>query len=315
VDAAAEAGADAVKFQTFDPAALAAAGAPTAEYQRRAGAGDADQRELLTRLALPTEAWAELKAHAEARRLAFLSTPFDDGSASLLDGLGVPAFKVGSGELTNLPFIGRLARRGRPMLISTGMADMIEVAAAVDTVAANGDVPLALFHCVSSYPAAPEDANLRAIGTLRRAFGVPVGWSDHTPGIEMPLAAVAAGATLIEKHLTLDRALPGPDHQASLEPDALAAMVRAIRAVEASLGTGVKAPVPAEADVARVARRSLHWSRSLPSGRVIAAEDVAILRPGTGLAPARVADVVDRRTSRPVREGMAVEPGDVEGLG
>jgi N-acetylneuraminate synthase/N,N'-diacetyllegionaminate synthase len=315
VDAAAEAGADAVKFQTFDPAALAAAGAPTAEYQRRAGAGDADQRELLTRLALPTEAWAELKAHAEARRLVFLSTPFDDGSASLLDGLGVPAFKVGSGELTNLSFIGRLARRGRPLLISTGMADMIEVAAAVDTVAANGDVPLALFHCVSSYPAAPEDANMRAIETLRRAFGVPVGWSDHTPGIEMPLAAVAAGATLIEKHLTLDRALPGPDHQASLEPDALAAMVRAIRAVEASLGTGVKAPVPAEADVARVARRSLHWSRSLPSGRVIAAEDVAILRPGTGLAPARVADVVDRRTSRPVREGMAVEPGDVEGLG
>ena len=314
VDAAATAGADAVKFQTFDPAALAAAGAPTAEYQRRAGAGAADQRDLLAALALPAEAWAGLQAHALDRGLVFLSTPFDDGSAALLEGLGVPAFKVGSGELTNLPFIARLARRGRPLLISTGMADMVEVAAAVDTVVANGDVPLALFHCVSSYPAQPADANLRAIETLRRAFGVPVGWSDHTPGIEMPLAAVSVGARLVEKHVTLDRDLPGPDHRASLEPDELAAMVRAIRSIEAALGTGIKAPVPAEADVARVARRSLHWARALDAGRLVDAGDVAILRPGTGLAPARLVDVVGRRTRRDVAAGAAVAAGDVEGL-
>ena len=312
VDAAADAGADAVKFQTFDPAALAAAGAPTAEYQRRAGAGGLDQRELLAGLALPAGTWAALQAQARDRGLVFLSTPFDDGSATLLEGLGVPAFKVGSGELTNLPFIARLARRGRPLLISTGMADMVEVAAAVDTVAANGDVPLALFHCVSSYPASPEDANLRAIETLRRAFGVPAGWSDHTPGIEMPLAAVAMGASLVEKHLTLDRGLPGPDHRASLEPDAFGAMVRAIRAVEAALGSGAKAPVEAEADVARVARRSLHWGRSLPAGAAVGGDDLAILRPGTGLAPARLDAVIGRRTSRPVTAGAVVLPGDIE---
>ena len=194
IDAAAAAGADAVKFQTFDPAALASPGAPTAAYQRRAGESGADQREMLARLALPAEAWAGLQRRAHERGIEFLSTPFDDGAADLLEGLGVPAFKVGSGELTNLPFIARLAARGRPLLLSTGMADMVEVAAAVDTVRANGDPPLALFHCVSSYPADPADANLRAIETLRRAFGVPTGWSDHTPGIEVAVAAVAAGA-------------------------------------------------------------------------------------------------------------------------
>ncbi len=313
VDAAADAGADAVKFQTFEAAALAAAGAPTAEYQRRAGIEADDQRTMLERLALPPGAWTALRDRAHARGLVFLSTPFDDGSAELLDHLGVPAFKVGSGELTNTPFITRLARRGRPLLISTGMADLVEVAAAVEAAAVGGDVPLALFHCVSSYPAAPEDANLRAIETMRRAFGVPVGWSDHTPGVELALAAVAVGATLVEKHLTLDRGLPGPDHAASLEPDSFAAMVRGIRAVEASLGTGVKAPVEAERNVAAVARRSLHWATDLEAGAVITVDALAALRPGTGLAPGRAASLVGRRTARGVGAGEPVEPGDVEG--
>ncbi len=312
VDAAADAGADAVKFQTFDPAALAAAGAPTADYQRRAGVEAADQREMLARLALPATAWAELQGRARACGLIFMSTPFDDGSAELLDGLGVPAFKIGSGELTNLPFISRLARRGRPLLISTGMADMVEVAAAVDAVRAAGDVPVALFHCVSSYPAAPGDANLRAMETMRRAFGVPVGWSDHTLGTELALAAVAAGASLVEKHLTLDRAFPGPDHQASLEPGEFGAMVAGIRAIEAAMGTGVKTPVAAELDVARVARRSLHWAVSMDAGRVVAPGDLAILRPGTGMAPGRLDELVGRRTTRAVIAGTAVDAGDVE---
>jgi sialic acid synthase SpsE len=242
----------------------------------------------------------------------FLSTPFDDGSAELLDRLGVPAFKVGSGELTNTPFITRVARRGRPMLVSTGMADMVEVAAAVDAVRAGGDVPLALFHCVSSYPASPADANLRAMETMRRAFGVPVGWSDHTPGIELALAAVAAGARLVEKHLTTDRTLPGPDHQASLEPGAFAVMVEGIRAVEAAMGSGVKAPVEAERDVTAVARRSLHWAVSLPAGAPVTQAALAVLRPGTGLAPARLATLVGRRTTRAVEAGAAVAAADVE---
>jgi N,N'-diacetyllegionaminate synthase len=314
LDAAADLGADVVKFQTFDPEALAAAGAPKAAYQEAFGESAADQREMLRRLTLPTEAWAALQAHARDRRIGFLSTPFDDGSADLLDGLDVPAFKIGSGELTNLPFIARLARRGRPLLLSTGMASMTEVAAAVDTVAAAGNPPLALFHCVSSYPASPSDANLRAIETMRRAFGVPVGWSDHTLGDETALAAVAIGASMIEKHLTLGRGRSGPDHRASLEPVEFAEMVDRIRSVEAALGTGIKAPTAAESDVAAVARRSLHWRRALDAGTVIGEDDLAALRPGSGLSPARWSDVVGRRTAGPVRNGELVRTTDVEGL-
>jgi N,N'-diacetyllegionaminate synthase len=315
IDAAADAGVDAIKFQTFDPAALAAAGAPTAEYQRRSAAGGTDQRTMLARLALPTGAWAAIRDHAHDRGLVFLSTPFDDASADLLEALDVPAFKVPSGELTNLPFIERLARRGRPLLVSTGMADMVEVAAAIDAIAAAGDPPVALFHCVSSYPARVEDANLRAIGTMRAAFGVPVGWSDHTLGIELPLAAVAAGAVLVEKHVTLDRTMAGPDHAASLEPAELRAMVAGIRAVEAALGSGDKRPVEAERAVTAVARKSLHWRRSLAAGDSIGEADLAAMRPGTGLSPARQTDVVGRRAARAVTEGAMVAVDDVEGLG
>lgn len=312
IDAAADAGADVVKFQTFSPDALAAAGADMAAYQRASGDPAGDQREMLRRLCLPLDAWPTLQAHARERGIGFLSTPFDDAAADLLDRLEVPAFKVGSGELTNLPFLARLARRGRPMLMSTGMADMVEVAAAVDAVVDAGDPPLALFHCVSSYPAAPADANLRAIETMRRAFGVPVGWSDHTIGMDTALAAVALGATMIEKHLTLDRRRSGPDHAASMEPAGFESTVAAIRAVEAALGTGRKAPVPAELDVAAVARRSLHWRRDLAAGVRIAEGDLDVLRPGTGLSPARLGSIMGGRTARPVRAGSMVRLADLE---
>ena len=313
VDAAADARADAVKFQTFDPDALAAAGAPMADYQRASGERGHDQREMLARLALPADAWAGLQRHAHERGLVFLSTPFDAGSAALLDRLDVPAFKIGSGELTNLPFIELVAGYGRPMLLSTGMADMREVAEAVDALRAAGDPPFGLFHCVSSYPAAPEDANLRAIATLRAAFGVPAGWSDHTQGLELPVAAVALGASLVEKHLTLDRTMPGPDHAASLEPDAFATMTAAIRAVERAVGDGDKRPVAAERGVAAVARRSLHWTRDVAAGSVVAATDLVALRPATGLSPARLRDVLGRRTAHPVEAGEPVVTGDLEG--
>ena len=249
---------------------------------------------MLARLALPTEAWAGLRQHARDRDIVFLSTPFDDASADLLDALDVPAFKVGSGELTNLPFLGRLARRGRPMLVSTGMADLVEVAAAVDAIAAAGDPPLALFHCVSSYPARAEDADLRAIETMRRAFGVPTGWSDHTPGTELALAATAIGATLIEKHLTLDRTMPGPDQRTSLEPDEFARMVAGIRAVSSALGTGEKVPVEAERAIAAVARRSLHWATSLAAGATVDAR-----RPGRPASRHRTRAGRGRRPRRP----------------
>jgi N,N'-diacetyllegionaminate synthase len=312
VDEAADAGADCVKFQTFDPSALAAADAPTAEYQRAAGVGDSDQRAMLTRLALPLDAWPALQAHAAERGIVFLSSPFDAPSADLLDRLGVPAFKVASGELTNIPFLVSLAHRGRPLLVSTGMADMLEVAAALDAIADSGDPPVALLHCVSSYPADPTDANLRAIATMRATFGVPVGWSDHTTGLELPLAAVAAGAALIEKHLTLDRTRPGPDHRASLEPAAFRDMVAGIRLVEGAMGSGDKVPAAAERAIAALARKSLHWGGSLPAGAVVADGDVVAMRPGTGLRPARLRSVVGRTTLRAVRAGSPVDEADLE---
>ncbi len=311
IDAAADAGADAVKFQTFDPDVLASAAAPTADYQREA-TDELDQRAMLRALALPADAWAALRDHAADRGIVFLSSPFDDASAELLDRLGVPAFKIPSGELTNLPYLQRLARRGRPLLMSTGMAEMVEVADALDAIAAAGDPPVALFHCVSAYPAAPADANLRAIETLRRAFGVPTGWSDHTPGIELALAAVAAGATLIEKHLTIDRGLPGPDHPASLDPDQFRTMVDGIRMVSEALGDGVKVPVAAEHPIAAVARKSLHWRVGLPVGAVIGEDDLVAMRPGTGMAPARLGELIGRRVARVTSPGTAVMPDDLE---
>jgi N-acetylneuraminate synthase len=313
VDAAADAGADAVKFQTFRADQLAAAEAPLAAYQRT-GFDGGGQRELLARLELSFEAHVELQRHATDRGIVFLSSPFDEASADLLEQLGVPAFKVPSGELTNIPFLARLARTGRPLLISTGMATMVEVADALDAVADGGDPPVALFHCVSSYPAAPADANLRAIETLRRAFAVPVGWSDHTEGTDIPIAAVAIGADLVEKHLTLDRSMPGPDHAASLEPADLKAMVRGIRTIGIALGTGSKEPVAAEAETARVSRKSLHWARDLVAGERVAAGDIAVLRPGTGMAPARLQSVVGARVARPTRRGRAVVAADLEDL-
>jgi sialic acid synthase SpsE len=301
-----------VKFQTFDPERLAAPGAATAEYQR-AGRGDAlDQRALLAPLALPRTAWTELKSHAGQRGIAFLSSPFDEASADLLDDLGVPAFKVASGELTNDPFLQYLARKGRPLLVSTGMADMREVADALDVIREAGDVPVALFHCVSSYPARAADANLKAMGSLRAAFHRQTGWSDHSPGIELPVAAVALGASLIEKHLTLDRTMPGPDHMASLDPAAFGPMVVAIRSVESALGSGLKSPTASEAETALVARRSLHWAGDLDRGTTIGASDLDVLRPGTGMAPARMAGLVGGRTSRSVRAGTAIVPDDIE---
>ena len=318
IDAAADAGADAVKFQTFDPDALVTTGAPLAPYQAAPESGlegrAADQREMLRRLALPLDAWPALQRHAGERGITFLSTPFDEASAELLDRMDVPAFKVGSGDLTDIPFLERLARRGRPLLVSTGMATMAEVAAAVDAIGASGGPPLVLLHCVSSYPAAPADANLRAIETMRRAFGIPVGWSDHSPGIEVAISAATLGAAVIEKHITTDRRRPGPDHRSSLEPDEFGALVTTVRAVSATLGDGVKRPVPAEAEIARVARRSLHWTRPLERGATVDADDVAVLRPASGLAPDRLRDVIGRRTARAVTAGAAVDAGDLEGL-
>jgi sialic acid synthase SpsE len=233
----------------------------------------------------------------------FLSTPFDETSADFLEALGVSAFKMPSGEITNLPFVRHVARKQRPLIVSTGMATLAEVSAAVDAIWQEGNRSLVLLHCVSNYPAEPSDANLRAIATLRDAFSVPAGFSDHAMGDAIALASVALGAAVVEKHLTLDRTLPGPDHQASMEPDAFRDMVRKIRDVEAGLGTGEKQPVAREAAVARVARKSLVAARLIPAGTIIGRDMIVIRRPGTGLAPDQLASVVGKRTIVDVAEG------------
>lgn len=294
VEAAAEAGADAVKFQTFDPALLASGSAPLAGYQRVVGGRDESQLAMLRGLALDAGDFAALQRHCTERGVIFLSSPFDEASADLLERLGVGAFKLASGELTNPFLLRHLARKGRPLILSTGMATLAEVEQAVGWAAEAGCDALALLHCVSDYPAAPAEVNLRAMDSLAAAFRVPVGFSDHTPGLAVALAAAARGAAILEKHLTLDRGLPGPDHRASLEPGELRALVEGVRTVEAALGDGRKRPSAREREIAAVARRSLHLRHDVPAGRPLAPEDLTALRPGTGIAPDRYGQVLGR---------------------
>jgi len=300
VDAAAECGADAVKFQTFTVDALLTREAPKAGYQvETTGAGES-QREMLARLELGADRLAELRDRAGKRGLVFFSAPFDEASADALEALDVALYKVPSGEITNLPLLRHIAAKGRPIILSTGMATLEEVEQAVAAIRAAGDPPLALLHCLSAYPAPAEEVNLRAMDSLASRFGYPVGFSDHTLGIEIAVAAAARGAAIIEKHLTLDKTLPGPDHRASLDVAEFSAMVRAIRSVESALGDGVKRPMPSEADTRRVARKSLVAARALKAGERVAAGDLASKRPGTGISPAELPRVLGLRLTRDV---------------
>lgn len=312
VDAAHAAGADAVKFQTFKAGRLVTAAAPKAAYQQANTDAGESQLAMLKRLELSEADHRVLLAHCGTRGIQFISTPFDEASADLLAALDVPLIKLPSGELTNLPYLGHVARLGRPLIVSTGMSYLSEVEAAVRCFEANGNPPVALLHCVSNYPAAPSDVNLRAMATLASAFGVPIGYSDHTPGNEVTLAAVALGACIIEKHLTLDRNLPGPDHKASLEPDEFAAAVRGIRMVESALGNGRKAPAASEANTAAVARKSIVAARDLAVGETLDARAVAMMRPGNGLPAAMLPHVLGRRTRTQLVAGTLLTLNDLE---
>jgi N,N'-diacetyllegionaminate synthase len=303
VDAAVHAGADAVKFQTFRADKLISPAAPKAAYQVETTGTGESQLEMVRKLELPPQAFRELKSCCAQRGILFLSTPFDEESADLLDELGMAAFKVPSGEITNLPLLEHLARKRKPLIVSTGMCDLEEVRTAVECLRRAGARELALLHCVSSYPASAASINLRAMETLRETFAVPVGFSDHALGVDIPLAAVALGACIVEKHLTLDCQLPGPDHRASLEPGDFTAMVEGIRAVEAALGDGIKRPAPEERNTAEVARRSLVAACGIPAGTVLRAEHIAILRPGTGLPPAARPQVIGKRAARDIPAG------------
>ena len=306
IDVAKVAGADAVKFQTFKADQLVTLDAPKAEYQLRQTEAGESQYEMLKRLELSADTFRDLQQHCQAVGIRFMSTPFDEDSADVLSGLGVTVFKTPSGEITNLPYLAHVARKGVPMIVSTGMATLGEVEAAVNTIRAAGNPAIVLLQCVSNYPADPADVNLRAMQTMAQAFGVPVGFSDHTAGIEVALAAVALGACVIEKHFTLDRAMPGPDHAASLEPEQLAAMIRGIRTVEAALGHGRKEPAASELNTAEVARKSLVAAHDLAAGTVLSAGELAVKRPGTGLPPAMRPYVIGRTLRVNVRAGTLI---------
>lgn len=298
VDQAAEIGADAVKFQTFSADRLVTRTAGKADYQNRTTSPTESQHAMLRRLELDEVTQQSLLVRARERGIQFLSSPFDEESADLLERLDLPVFKIPSGELTNLPYLEHLARKGRPMILSTGMATLGEVEQALETIRTAGDPPTALLHCVTEYPAPYGEINLQAMTTLHRAFGRPVGYSDHTTGMEISVAAVALGACIIEKHFTLDRNMPGPDHKASLDVAQFRELVSAIRHVSAALGDGVKRPAHCELANRDVARKSLVAARPIRKGEVLDRAALAIKRPGTGIAPAALAHVLGRRAAR-----------------
>lgn len=295
VRAAARAGADAIKFQTFRADELVTAAAPMADYQARNIGRTSNQMEMLASLELPYRDFERLMAVCAQEGIRFLTTVADVTSARQMHSAGLQAFKLGSGELTNLPLLREVSSMGLPVLLSTGMATLDEVAEAVATLERSAPPAFALLHCVSAYPAPCEESNLRAIRTLREVFGVPVGLSDHTLGWEVALAGVALGASIVEKHFTLDRALPGPDHSSSLEPDELRRMIEQLRRVESALGDGVKRPTASEHNTREVARRSLVLRRALPAGATLGLDDVACKRPGTGIAPSDLDAVIGMR--------------------
>lgn len=311
IDAAAQAGADAVKFQTWRTESLTRADAPKAAYQEQTTGSDGTQADLLRALELPFDVFRDLQAHARARGILFLSTPFDNDSLDFLVSLDMPVIKVPSGEVRNHLHLNAVGRTGLPAILSTGMASLAEVEAALAVLRRAGAGPLAVLQCTSNYPADPADANLRAMATMAQRFGVITGYSDHTLGNETAFAARALGARIIEKHLTLDPSLPGPDHLASATPDGFKALVDGVRLIERALGTGVKAAAASEANVAAVARRSLCARHDLPAGQRLDLDCLVALRPGDGISPDELDRVVGRTLVRPVTRHYALHWADL----
>jgi N,N'-diacetyllegionaminate synthase len=305
VDVAAAAGADFVKFQTFNAERLVTRDAAKADYQKRNDGKVDSQFEMLKRLQLSESMHHTLIAYCASRGITFLSTGFDIESVDFLNALGIPMFKIPSGEITNLPYLRHIGALGKPVVMSTGMATLDEIGAALRVLEQAGTPreAVTVLHCTTDYPAAMDDVNLRAMDSIRRAFGVSVGYSDHTEGIEVAIGAAALGATLIEKHFTVDRSLPGPDHKASLEPNELIAMITAIRNIETALGDGVKRPSPSELKNAVVVRKSLVAARPIQSGERFSLENLVVKRPGSGISPMRL----DQLLGTPAKRDYAAD--------
>lgn len=306
VDIAKEAGADIVKFQTAKLDSLVSEYAEMADYQKHNIGYEETQKEMLSKLLLSYDAFLELAQYCEQVGIQFLSTPFDISSIEFLAPL-VKSWKISSGEITNLPYLEKIARIQKPIFLSTGMCELGEVHNAVEILKNNGSKDITLLHCTTEYPAPYEEVNLNAMLTLQREFGCQVGYSDHTPGIEVSVAAAALGATVIEKHFTIDKQMQGPDHKASLEPDELAALVKAIRHIDQAMGCGKKQPTPSEIKNKVVARKSIVAWKDIKQGEIFTEENLTTKRPGNGISPMRWHELIGTKAMRDFQRDELIE--------
>lgn len=307
VDAAVEAGADVVKFQTFKAEKLVCKNAEKADYQKETTDTSESQFEMLKKLELTEEMHTQLLSYCKEKGILFLSTPFDVESVDYLTGLGMDIMKIPSGEITNYPYLRKVAQTGKKIILSTGMSDIEEVKAAVAVLKEYGSKDIAVLHCNTEYPTPYADVNLNAMLVLRDELGIEIGYSDHTQGIEIPIAAVAMGAKIIEKHFTLDKTMDGPDHKASLEPHELKEMVSAIRNVEAALGDGVKVPSVSEQKNIAIARKSIVAKCRIEKGQIFTEENLTTKRPGTGISPMKWNDIIGTIAQRSYNEDELIE--------
>ena len=300
IDAAVEAGADIVKFQTFTAENVVSKYAPKAAYQKQTTGSNETQLEMIKKLELSYDVHKELIDYCRLKKVKFLSSPFDLESIDILDKIGVDTFKIPSGEITNLPYLRKVGCLKKKIILSTGMSSMIEIENALNVLRKAGTLlkNVTILHCNTEYPTPMNDVNLRAMLTIARKFNVNVGYSDHTLGIEIPIAAVAMGATVIEKHFTLSKAMEGPDHKASLEPNELKAMIDAIRNVEIALGDGIKKPSPSELKNRPIARKSIVAAKDIPKGEVFTNTNLTIKRPGTGINPMKWDEVIGKKAGK-----------------
>ena len=307
VDKAKEAGADCVKFQTFIASQIVSKNAVKADYQKKQTANSESQHEMLKKLELSFDDFTELHNYCKEIGIEFLSTAFDFESIDFLNQLGMQVWKIPSGEITNLPYLIKIAKLNKKVILSTGMSTMREIEDAVNILKDHGASELIILHCTTEYPTPYEDVNLNAMLAIKERFGYEVGYSDHTMGIEVPIAAVALGAKVIEKHFTLDRTMDGPDHKASLEPSELKTMVDAIRNIELSMGTGIKEPADSEKKNIAIARKSIVANKSIKKGEILTEQNLTVKRPGDGISPMKWFEIIGTKAIRDFEEDELIE--------
>lgn len=307
VEVAKNCGADIVKFQTAHPEKIISKFAPKADYQKKTTGEEESQLEMVKKVTLPFEAYKEINKYCNEQNIEFMSTPFDIESIDFLDDLGQRRWKIPSGEVTNLPYLIKIAKTGYPIIMSTGMCDISEIESAIEVLKSNGCGEITLLHCTTEYPAPISEINLKAMITLRNHFNVTVGYSDHTKGIDIPIAAVAMGAEVIEKHFTLDKNMDGPDHKASLEPEELKKMIEGIRNVDIAMGDGVKKATESEKKNKLIARKSIVAAKAIKKGELLSEDNLTTKRPGTGISPMKWFDVVGTVAYRNYEEDELIE--------